>query len=202
MISIGGYPLISLAKARVKRDEFKTMLSDNINPAKAEQKANARAKAQAEQAQQTTFNDVFYQWHGQAKYNWSDKYTADVIKRSKCHLLPHIGDIAICDIDTDVIATVLLKIDEQNKQDTLAKVRSIASRVFRYGVSLKLSAFDPISNIAKERFNKKKKVKHFAAITDPKQIGGLLRLLNDYHGTYQVATALKLAPICFYALTN
>lgn len=199
MVSIGDYPLISLAKARIKRDEFKTMLSDNINPAKAkaEQKTEAKTKAQAEQAQQTTFSDVFYQWHKQASYNWSDRYTADVIKRSKCHLLPDIGDKAISAIDTDVITTVLLKIDEQNKQDTLEKVRSIADRVFRYGVSLKLINFNPIANIPKEKFNKKKEVKHYATITDPKQIGGLLRLLDNYHGTYQVATALKLAPYLF-----
>ena len=39
--------------------------------------------------------------------------------------------------------------------------------------------------------------KHFAAITDPKKIGELLRAIDDYSGTFPVVCALKLAPLVF-----
>lgn len=38
---------------------------------------------------------------------------------------------------------------------------------------------------------------HFAAITEPKEIAGLLRALHSYNGTPAVNAALKLAPLVF-----
>ena len=41
------------------------------------------------------------------------------------------------------------------------------------------------------------KVTHFAAITEPKQVGPLLRVLDGYRGTLPVRCALRLAPLVF-----
>ena len=41
------------------------------------------------------------------------------------------------------------------------------------------------------------KTKHLAAITDPKEVGPLLRLLDGYRGTLPVRCALRLAPLVF-----
>ena len=38
---------------------------------------------------------------------------------------------------------------------------------------------------------------HYAAITDPKEVGPLLRLLDGYAGTLPVRCALRLAPLVF-----
>jgi len=40
------------------------------------------------------------------------------------------------------------------------------------------------------------KHQHFAAVTDPKEIGALLRKLDGYNGTLVVRTALKLGIPC------
>ena len=44
------------------------------------------------------------------------------------------------------------------------------------------------------------KTKHFAAITDPKEVGPLLRQLDGYSGTLPVRCALRLAPLVFVRL--
>jgi integrase len=41
------------------------------------------------------------------------------------------------------------------------------------------------------------KVKHLAAITDPNDVGALLRAMTDYQGTLTVRVALRLAPLTF-----
>ena len=41
------------------------------------------------------------------------------------------------------------------------------------------------------------KKKHFAALTGPKQVGPLLRMLDGYQGTLIVRCALRLAPLVF-----
>ena len=42
-----------------------------------------------------------------------------------------------------------------------------------------------------------KRVKHFAAVTDPEKLGALLKALDSYTGTLPVCCALKLAPLLF-----
>lgn len=44
------------------------------------------------------------------------------------------------------------------------------------------------------------KTKHFAAITDPRKVGPLLRQLDTYSGTLPVRCALRLAPLVFVRL--
>lgn len=41
------------------------------------------------------------------------------------------------------------------------------------------------------------KGKHFSAVTDPNQIGAVLRILDGYQGTLVVQCALRLAPLVF-----
>lgn len=41
------------------------------------------------------------------------------------------------------------------------------------------------------------KIKHYAAITDPKEVAPLLRLLDAYSGTLPVRCALRLLPLLF-----
>jgi integrase len=41
------------------------------------------------------------------------------------------------------------------------------------------------------------KGEHFAAVTEPEQVGAILRTINDYQGTPTVACALRLAPLVF-----
>lgn len=38
---------------------------------------------------------------------------------------------------------------------------------------------------------------HFAAVTEPSKVGGLLRTLDGYTGSFVVCCALKLAPLVF-----
>ena len=55
---------------------------------------------------------------------------------------------------------------------------------------------NPVRDLPNEIF-KKKPVKHYASITDPKEIGILLEKLEKYNGSYEVNFALKLAPHLF-----
>jgi integrase len=80
--------------------------------------------------------------------------------------------------------------------DTLYKVKGVASRVFRFCVGLGIIEHDPTRDLPSDIF-KKRKVSNYAHISDPKEIGGLLRMIDQYKGTYQVRTALKIAPYVF-----
>ena len=68
--------------------------------------------------------------------------------------------------------------------------------MFRFCVGLGIIEHDPTRDLPSDIF-KKRKVSNYAYISDPKEIGGLLRMIDHYKGTYQVGTALKIAPYVF-----
>lgn len=69
------------------------------------------------------------------------------------------------------------------------------SRVFRFAVATARADRDPAQLLMGALITPK--VKHFAAITDPAQLGGLLRAIDDYQGDPAVMHALKLTPHVF-----
>jgi integrase len=143
-----------------------------------------------------TFEKLFYEWHEFKQDEWSGKYFIGVEQRAKMYLLPYIGKTPVNAIDPQTMLILLKKIEADDKIDTLQKIRSIASRVFRYGVGLNIVKRDPTQDLSSDVF-KKKRSKHYATITNPKEIGGLLRVIDNYKWSYAVGTALKLAPHVF-----
>lgn len=194
MTSLGAYPLISLAEARVVRDEFKKLLLKGINPSAA--KAQKKIQLLKQEQEKKTFSDMFYEWHTQNSNNWSPRHIKKVGQQGARYLLPHIGSSLIGEITPQELLAVFKTIEKTGALETLQKVRSHTGRVFRYCVGLGIVERDPTRDLPNDIFQKPK-VKHYATITDPKEIGGLLRMLDDYQGSYQVAFALKIAPYLF-----
>ena len=187
MMTLGHYPEMSLLDARQARDANKQLLKKGINP--KYHKKNTSASS-------LTFGDVFLQWHDHRKDDWSDNYSHDVLQRTKCHLLPFIGINPINEITTPDMIKVLKRIEEVNKLDTLDKIKGLASSVFQYAVGMGYITVNPVRDLPRDIF-KKKNQQHYATITDPKEIGYLLRTIDGHKGSYQVRSALILAPHLF-----
>jgi integrase len=128
--------------------------------------------------------------------SWNEKYAEDVIQRSKRYLLPYIGSKKIDSITSKDMLTLFKSIEKRGVIDTLHKIKGIASRVFRHSVGMGVIESDPTRDLPSDIF-KKKKTKHYSTITDPREIGGLLRMLDTYKWSPDVAAALKLAPHLF-----
>jgi integrase len=143
-----------------------------------------------------TFKEIFLQWFDNNKDNWKPNYQNDIIKRCDRHIFPYIGEKSINGIDPQEMIKVFKIIESAGTIDTLNKVKGCASRVFRYAVGIGVINSNPIRDISTDIF-KKKKVKHLAHITDPKEIGAMLRMISEYKGSYQVENALKIAPYVF-----
>lgn len=199
MIGLGEYPIVTLAKARRSRDEYKALLHEGINPSdyKKEIKAEKQASKLVSKGNKAkTFNDMFFDWYEHNQEYWKPNYCKDILKRATKHLFPYIGDRPVGSITPQEMLRIFKIIENAGTIDTLYKVKGVASRVFRFCVGLGVIEHDPTRDLPSDIF-KKRKVKHLAHITDPKEIGGLLRMIDDYKGTYQVGTALKIAPYVF-----
>ena len=190
--TFGHYPAMSLLDARLKRAEARELLNQGIDPNihKKQQKYNSYIESSS------TFKEMFNQWFELNKESWKPNYQQDLIKRSNKHLFPYIGNKNVREISAQEMLSVFKIIEKAGTIDTLHKVKGCASRVFRYCVGLGVIDHDPTRDLPNEVF-KRKKVSHLAHITDPKEIGSLLRMIDEYKGSYQIESALKIAPYVF-----
>jgi integrase len=193
MMSLGPYPLVSLFEARQARNMNKQMLLKGINPKQAKIELNPPVRA--------TFKEMFHKWINKNKNQWSLGYVEDTIQRSNNYLLPKLGNLPIEDIKSSEIRNLLLKIQETGKLDMLKKVKSILNGIFKYSVGMDIVKINPVRDLPNEIFEKKAE-KHYATITDPKEIPWLLDKLEQHVGSYEVGAALVIAPHVFLRPTE
>ena len=188
MMSLGPYPLVSLLEARQARDKNKQLLLKGINPKQIKDELKPRNKA--------IFEEMFLKWINKNKNQWSIGYVEDTIQRSNNYLMPKLGKLPIEDIKSSEIRNLLLKIQDTGKLDMLKKVKSILNGVFKYSVGMDIVKINPVRDLPNEIFERKAE-KHYATITDPKEIPWLLEKLEQHEGTYEVRAALVIAPHVF-----
>ena len=89
----------------------------------------------------------------------------------------------------------LKKVERAGHRETAKRLRSFASRVFRFAVSTGRANTDPAETLRNALASPI--VKHYAAITDPKSLGELLRAIDGYSGEPATLAALQLTPHVF-----
>ncbi len=187
-LHLGGWPTISLADARVRRDEAKKKIAEGIDPALEKKRARLAAKYAAA----NTFEAVAAEWLVKCERDGLAPVTVDKIRWLLAKAYPLIGTIPIAQITPHEVLAVLRKIEATGAYESARRMRSVLSRVFRYGVATvrcdKDVAADLRGAIAVP------KVKHFAAITRPSEVGALLRAIDGYTGHKVTVMAMRLSP--------
>lgn len=187
-LHLGGWPTISLAEARVRRDEAKRKIAEGIDPALEKKRARIAAKYAAA----NTFQAVAEEWLVKCERDGLAPVTVDKIRWLLAKAFPLIGTIPIAQITPHEALAVLRKVEATGAYESARRMRSVLSRVFRYGVATvrcdKDVAADLRGAIAVP------KVKHFAAITRPSEVGALLRAIDGYTGHKVTVMAMRLSP--------
>ncbi len=83
--------------------------------------------------------------------------------------------------------------------DTPHRAKQAADVIFRYALATSRAGYDPSRGLAGALISSRR-TKHHASITDPKQIGELLRAIGSYQGTIVVNAALKISILLFQRL--
>lgn len=90
---------------------------------------------------------------------------------------------------------MLRKIEQRGAIETADRGLQVARQVWKYAESSSLTPVDITSSLKKALTPYR--TKHFAAITDPVELGTLMRSISAYRGGLIVKTALQLAPLLF-----
>lgn len=189
-LAFGTYPEISLDNARQRRDEARRQVAHGIDPG-----AVRKAQKQAETSETETFEVIAREWHTKFTPTWTPGYAITIMGRLERDCFPWIGTRPITQIKALELLTVLRRIESRGALESAHRIKTIAGQVFRYAVATGRAERDPSGDL--KGALPQPEEKHFAAITDPKEVGSLLRALDSYQGHFVVKCALRLAPLFF-----
>jgi integrase len=191
LLAVGAYPDVSLKSARERRDEAKKLLASGIDP-NSDRKRKAVA---ASVAADNTFKALADEFIAKRE---SDGLDAVTIKKSRWILSllePKLGKRPVSEIEPYELLAVLKEIEKRGTHETAKRMRAFAARVFRYSIITGRARHNPAADLGEALISPK--IKHHAAILEPKAVGALLRAIEDYDGNSTTKLALRLAPHVF-----
>lgn len=189
-LAFGTYPEKSLLDARSRLCDARKVLSNGMDPAH-----QRRTLKQAQTDIENSFEVVAQEWFDKFKHRWTAGYADTILSRLKNYAFPRIGQLPINKITAPDVLRVLRHIESHGTLVTAHRIRTVISQVMRYAVSTGRADHDPAADTkgalppAKE--------KHMAAIIDPVELGGLLRAIDGYKGSYVVKCAMLLQALTF-----
>ena len=191
LLSLGTYPDTPLKLARDARDEARQLVAQGIDPS-AHRKATKSAR---EESAANSFEVIAREWYASHGPTLAPSYSVKVIRRFERDLFPSLGSMAISDMKPIDLLKPLRAIEARGAVETAHRALGECGQVFRYAVATQRVERDITADLRGAL--QPVKGEHFAAITDPQQVGSLIRAINGYSGTATVCAALKLAPLFF-----
>ena len=190
-LSLGVYPDVSLKEARQRCEDARRMLTREIDPSEHRQALKA---ARAQEAS-NSFEAVAREWFAKHAPNWADGHSSRIISQLTRDVFPWIGGKPVATVTASQLLSVVRRVEERGALETAHRVLQNCGQVFRYAVATGRAKHDPCGVL--KGALPPVKGGHFAALTDPKKVGPLLRVLSGYEGSLIVRCALRLAPLVF-----
>ena len=185
-ITIGQYPSISLAEARQRANEFKTLLAQGIDP------------RDYTNEHERTFKDIADKWlQDKAKQKLTNY--KDTQGRLNNHILPKLGNIKIQDLKRDKLIKCILEVELKSTRgdgyETKQRIFIILKDILKY-ITIQGIIQDYISPLAGLNFSDICKDKHEVTnhrfIKDPTKLKEFLTAIDNYKGNIYTKYALKL----------
>ncbi|MCF7989192.1 MAG: integrase arm-type DNA-binding domain-containing protein [Thiohalocapsa sp.] len=190
-LSLGVYPDVGLKDARARRDSARRLLSEGVDPS-----ANRKAQRSASSDHAAnSFEVVAREWFERYSPNWVPSHGSRIIRRLERDIFPWIGRKPIADLTAPQVLEAVRRIEERGALETAHRALQNCGQVFRFAVATGRAERDPTTDLRGAL--PPVKPGHFSAVTDPAQVGAILRAIDSYRGTVPVKCALRLAPLVF-----
>jgi len=180
---------VSLEAARKAADVARQLVRDGVDPSQKRKNEKLRLARQSE----NTFEAVTREWHGKQSAVWGPAHAERVLQRLKRYAFPSLGQRPIGEIEAPELLNALRAIEARGKDTTSHLTRQYMGMVFRYGIATGRCQRNPAADLRGALRPVKKS--NFAAVTEPSQLGKIVRALYSYEGTLIVRCALRLAPL-------
>ena len=187
-LSLGIYPLVSLADARRKLFEARTLLSDGQDPSEARKEAKRQAILSAE----NTFEAVAREWVAMKGAAWTPRYADFITNRLEKDLFPPLGARPINDITAPELLSAVRLIEKRGALDLAGRALQYSGQIFMYGIATGRAERNPAGDLKGAlKTHVKKNYAHLKAIELPEFLQKV-RAYDTRHPQTRLAVTLLL----------
>jgi integrase len=192
LLSLGVYPEVTVKRARLLAAEARKLKATGVDPSQERQSAKAKRRDDAT----NTLEAVAREWVAKEtkRCAWSPSHRGVVLRRLENDVFGRLGPKPITSVMHADLLAVLKRVEERGALESAHRVRQYLDSTFRYAMATHRVPANPTP--ATEELEVPDRGR-FAAVTDAKSVGALLRAIDGYSGSHVVRTALKLAPMLF-----
>lgn len=191
MLAFGVYPEVSLAEARQRRDKARAAIREGRDPSADRRTERRQARLSAD----NTFEAIAREWLAAQKRKLTPATHDKALRTLETNVFPWLGGRPMAEIDAPELLAVLKRIEARSAHETAHRVKARMGQVFRYAIAHGTATRDPSVDLRGALAPVVSK--SHAAVTDPLQVGDLLRALDGYSGHFATRCALRLAPLVF-----
>ena len=202
-LSLGTYPTTTLSAARQKAEEARRVVDRGLDPSQLRKAARAKVVERREAATRAeaglppvdSFEAVAREWYDKNEPNWAATHSEKIIRRLERDVFPWIGKKPVASIRPADLLELLRRVESRGAIETTHRVQQNCGQVFRYAVATARAESDPSRDLRGALTPWKPE--HYATLTDPREVGRLLRDIESYEGSFATKCAMNLAPMLF-----
>ncbi|MDO6525370.1 integrase domain-containing protein [Motilimonas sp. 1_MG-2023] len=142
-LGLGSYPEVSLADARKKRNDFRKLLKQDIDP-KEHKEEQAR---QHSEAALNTFAHIAANWFEIKQTQISEDHAKDIWRSIELHLIPSLGKLPISKVSAPLTIDVLKPIAAKGSLETVKRLGQRLNEIMTFAVNTGLLRANPLSGI-------------------------------------------------------
>jgi len=201
-LSLGVYPDTTLSDARRKATDARNNVANDIDP--SDQRKEKKHIQQVENENQKrieaglpaigSFGEVALEFFEKHMHNKSESHRQRSWNAIETNLMPWLKHRPINEITAPELLEVLRRV-EARTTEMAHRIMRTSGQIFRYGIATGRCDSDITQSLKGSLASKDGG--HFAAITDPKRLGDLLRATDSLSSTFVVKSAIILAPLVF-----
>lgn len=202
-LSLGTFPETGLADARRKAEDARAKVANGIDPSDDRKEAKAAKRIEAENQKRidaglpvlNSFEHITREWLSSVEHTVSENTHHKKTRLFEMHAFPIIGRMGISEVKSPHVHAIVKPLIESGRLESAHRIRSEISAAYAYAIAHGFTDYDPAQAVARQI--PAQKAKHRAALTDPKEVGHLMRCIDSYQGTLVVQCALKISPLLF-----
>lgn len=199
-LSFGAYPDVPIATqtlggvtitgARELAQRARALLAKGIDP------ATMRDVFRGAGDGANTFSSIAEEWLDKQRSELAGSYVTTIEGRLAKYVFPFLASRSISEISTMEVLAMLRSIEKRGILESARRVQGLCHQIFEFArISGRLTGVNPASGLAKAL--KSPNTKHFATLTNPKDIAGLIRAVADYRGETQTRIAILFGMLTF-----
>ena len=142
-IGFGIYPTVTIADAREKRLNARSLIAKGIDP-KSHKEEIIKQK---QEALSNTLFKVAEKWIDVKKTSVSNGYAQDVWRSLELHIFPIIGKYPLTEITAPLVITTMTPLTSKGNLETVKRLSQRLNEIMTYAVNIGLIHANPLSGI-------------------------------------------------------